>query len=53
MKRGEVSWREAESWMARLEAEAERAARRTPLPPEPDGRRVEDFLVRVRRASAH
>ncbi|MFD0314062.1 nucleotidyltransferase domain-containing protein [Streptomyces flavalbus] len=53
VKRGEVPWREVETWMARLEAEAERAAQRTPLPPEPDRRRVEDFLIRVRRASAH
>ncbi len=52
VKRGEVPWPEVESWMARLAAETERAAHHTPLPPEPDRRRVEDFLVRVRRASA-
>ncbi|MBC7267868.1 MAG: nucleotidyltransferase domain-containing protein [Streptomyces sp.] len=52
VKRGEVSWREAEAWMTRLEGEAEAALHRSPLPPEPDRRRVEDFLVRVRRASA-
>ncbi|MER7046197.1 nucleotidyltransferase domain-containing protein [Streptomyces jumonjinensis] len=52
VKRGEASWREVESWMARLGAETDRAAARTPLPAEPDRARVEDFLVRVRRASA-
>ncbi|MYR59944.1 nucleotidyltransferase [Streptomyces sp. SID625] len=49
---GEVPWPEAESWMTRLAAETEQAAARTPLPEEPDLRRVEDFLYRVRRASA-
>ncbi|CAL9563508.1 hypothetical protein SUDANB6_04710 [Streptomyces sp. enrichment culture] len=52
VKRGEVPWSEVESWMTRLEREAEEAARRSPLPELPDRRRVEDFLVRVRRASA-
>ncbi|MGW7275341.1 nucleotidyltransferase domain-containing protein [Streptomyces sp. NPDC054864] len=52
VKRGEVSWREVESWMDRLAAEAEEAASRTPLPAEPDRDRVTDFLFRVRRASA-
>jgi predicted nucleotidyltransferase len=52
VKRGEVPWPEVESWMNRLAAEADEAAGRGPLPEEPDRRRVEDFLVRVRRASA-
>ncbi|MEV5432154.1 nucleotidyltransferase domain-containing protein [Streptomyces sp. NPDC052701] len=52
VKRGEVPWPDVESWMTRLAAEAERAVHRSPLPAEPDRRRVEDFLVRVRRASA-
>ncbi|MFE7857557.1 DNA polymerase beta superfamily protein [Streptomyces sp. NPDC057403] len=52
VKRGEVPWPEVESWMCRLADEAEEAAHRSPLPEEPDRRRVEDFLVRVRRASA-
>jgi hypothetical protein len=52
VKRGEVPWPEVESWMARLERQAEEAAHRSPLPAEPDRRRVEDFLIRVRRASA-
>ncbi|MFD7703827.1 DNA polymerase beta superfamily protein [Streptomyces caelestis] len=52
VKRGEVSWPEVESWMTRLTEEGARAAPRSPLPEEPDRRRVEDFLVRARRASA-
>jgi hypothetical protein len=52
VKRGEVSWPECEAWTARLAREAEQAAHRSPLPAEPDRRRVEDFLVRTRRASA-
>ncbi|MGV9454311.1 nucleotidyltransferase domain-containing protein [Streptomyces sp. NPDC003635] len=52
VKRGERSWPEVEAWMTRLAEEAERAVPTSPLPAEPDRRRVEDFLVRVRRASA-
>lgn len=52
VKRGEVPWPEVETRMNRLVAEAEEAAARTPLPEEPDRRRVEDFLVRTRRSSA-
>ncbi|MFF7204953.1 DNA polymerase beta superfamily protein [Streptomyces sp. NPDC008141] len=52
VKHGEFSWPEIASWMARTADEADEAALRTPLPPEPDRARVEDFLVRVRRASA-
>ena len=52
VKRGEVPWPEVESWMNRLAAEADGAALRSPLPADPDRRRVEAFLVRVRRASA-
>ncbi|MFG2273025.1 DNA polymerase beta superfamily protein [Streptomyces chartreusis] len=52
VKRGEVPWPEVESRMTRLAGEAEEALRASPLPAEPDRRRVEDFLVRVRRASA-
>ncbi|MGY0066433.1 nucleotidyltransferase domain-containing protein [Streptomyces sp. QTS137] len=52
VKRGEVPWSEVEARMARLEREAGEALRRTPLPEQPDRRRIEDFLVRVRRASA-
>ncbi|MYX31838.1 nucleotidyltransferase [Streptomyces sp. SID8381] len=52
VKRGEVPWPRVEARMARLAAEAETAADRTPLPAEPDHRRVADFLHRVRHASA-
>lgn len=52
VKRGEVSWSEVESRMTRLAEEGAGTARRSPLPEEPDRRRVEDFLVRARRASA-
>ncbi|MFI6465208.1 DNA polymerase beta superfamily protein [Streptomyces sp. NPDC050538] len=51
VKRGEVPWPEVELWMTRLATETDEAATRTPLPTEPDRRRVEDFLIRVRRAS--
>ncbi|MEU9364459.1 nucleotidyltransferase domain-containing protein [Streptomyces avermitilis] len=52
VKRGEVPWPEVESRMTRLAAETDEAALRTPLPAEPDRRRVEDFLIRARHASA-
>jgi hypothetical protein len=52
VKRGEVPWPQAESWMGRLAARADEALLTSPLPEEPDRRRVEDFLVRTRRASA-
>ncbi|WP_079161576.1 DNA polymerase beta superfamily protein [Streptomyces fodineus] len=53
VKRGEVSWAEVETRMARLGTEAEEALHRSPLPPEPDTARVADFLFRTRRTSAH
>ncbi|MFI5553106.1 DNA polymerase beta superfamily protein [Streptomyces sp. NPDC051738] len=52
VKRGEVPWPEVESRMTRLAVETEEALHHSPLPAEPDRRRVEDFLIRVRRASA-
>ncbi|MGW7268112.1 nucleotidyltransferase domain-containing protein [Streptomyces sp. NPDC054842] len=52
VKRGEISWSRFETWMSRLSGEADEAAGRSPLPAEPDRARVEDFLVRARRASA-
>lgn len=52
VKRGEVPWPEVERRMTRLAEECEEAAASSPLPAEPDRARVEDFLVRVRRASA-
>lgn len=52
IRRGEVPWAEVEHRLGRLQEEARTAAARTPLRAEPDTRRVEDFLIRVRRASA-
>ncbi|MCF2131125.1 nucleotidyltransferase domain-containing protein [Strepomyces sp. STD 3.1] len=52
VKRGEVPWPEVEARMTRLAREGEQAAHSSPLPAEPDRRRVEDFLLRTRRASA-
>ncbi|MYR45575.1 nucleotidyltransferase domain-containing protein [Streptomyces sp. SID5910] len=52
VKRGEVPWPEVDARMTRLVEESERAVRGSPLPEEPDRRRVEDFLVRTRQASA-
>ncbi|MCB5167076.1 nucleotidyltransferase domain-containing protein [Streptomyces bambusae] len=52
VKRGEAGWPEVEAWMDRLAAEAAAALPGSPLPEEADRARVEDFLVRTRRASA-
>ena len=52
VKRGEVPWPEVERRMTRLAAENDEATAASPLPPEPDRARVEDFLIRTRRASA-
>ncbi|MFJ2787841.1 MULTISPECIES: DNA polymerase beta superfamily protein [unclassified Streptomyces] len=51
VKRGEVPWPEVEARMNRLVEEADRARDTTPLPAAPDRARVEDFLVRARRAT--
>ncbi|MEU3657562.1 nucleotidyltransferase domain-containing protein [Streptomyces sp. NPDC032161] len=52
VRRGEVPWPEVERRMTRLAEENDEAVRTSPLPPQPDRSRVEDFLVRTRRASA-
>lgn len=52
VRRGELTWEEVDAWMARLQEETESALARTVLPAEPDHARVQDFLVRTRRASA-
>lgn len=52
VRRGELTWDEVDTWMSRLTTETEAALTTTPLPPEPDLPRVEDFLRRTRRASA-
>ncbi|MFD6185963.1 DNA polymerase beta superfamily protein [Streptomyces goshikiensis] len=52
VRRGELSWAEADAWMTRLTEETEAALSTTPLPQSPDHARVADFLHRARRASA-
>ncbi|MFI6898291.1 DNA polymerase beta superfamily protein [Streptomyces sp. NPDC050256] len=52
VKRGEVAWAEVERRMASLAEENDEAAAVSPLPDRPDRARVEDFLIRARRASA-
>lgn len=52
VRRGELAWDEVEAWTARLQEEAAAALTTTELPAEPDHARVEDFLLRARRASA-
>ncbi|OKK07033.1 nucleotidyltransferase [Streptomyces sp. CB02488] len=52
VRRGEVPWPEVERRMNRLAEENDAAAADSPLPAEPDRARIEDFLIRTRRASA-
>ncbi|MCX5202144.1 nucleotidyltransferase domain-containing protein [Streptomyces sp. NBC_00237] len=52
VKRGEVPWPEIEERLNRLVEAASLAVLTSPLPPLPDHARVEDFLIRTRRASA-
>ncbi|MEV4435661.1 nucleotidyltransferase domain-containing protein [Streptomyces sp. NPDC049555] len=52
VRRGEVPWPRVDAWATRLLEECEEALTASPLPEEPDTARVEDFLIRVRRASA-
>ncbi|MFB6564512.1 DNA polymerase beta superfamily protein [Streptomyces sp. NPDC056400] len=52
VRRGELTWEELDAWMTRLQEETESALASTVLPAEPDHARVQDFLVRTRRASA-
>ncbi|SCD42398.1 hypothetical protein GA0115240_10723 [Streptomyces sp. DvalAA-14] len=52
VKRGELGWEEVRAWIRTLHEEMDAAVVRSPLPQEPDRARVEDFLLRVRHASA-
>ncbi|WP_327282732.1 MULTISPECIES: DNA polymerase beta superfamily protein [unclassified Streptomyces] len=52
VKRGELTWSEVDAWMTRLTAQSGAALTTTALPEEPDLARVQDFLIRTRRASA-
>ncbi|WP_327252010.1 nucleotidyltransferase domain-containing protein [Streptomyces sp. NBC_01244] len=51
VRHGELTWEEVDGWMTRLTEETEAALAKTPLPESPDLPRVEDFLLRTRRAS--
>ncbi|MFD4246332.1 DNA polymerase beta superfamily protein [Streptomyces sp. NPDC058525] len=53
VRRGELTWAEVDTWMSRLTAETDAALTTTRLPESPDRARIEDFLIRTRRASAH
>lgn len=51
VRRGEVAWDGIETWRASLTTDLDEALARSPLPPEPDRRAVEDLLISVRRRS--
>jgi hypothetical protein len=52
VRRGEVSWDEADRWRLSLHASIDSALTRTPLPAVPDAARVDDWLRSVRARSA-
>ncbi|MET9887287.1 nucleotidyltransferase domain-containing protein [Streptomyces sp. NPDC006430] len=52
VRRGELTWAEADAWMSRLTDQSEAALATSPLPDAPDRLRVEEFLTRTRRTSA-
>ncbi len=49
IKRGEVSFEEADSWRKRLQVDFEQAFQRTMLPERPDYNRANEFLIRARK----
>lgn len=51
VRRGEMPWEESEAWRLRLHKEFDEALKETSLPERPDYERVNDFLVRARRAA--
>jgi predicted nucleotidyltransferase len=51
IKRGEMTWAEADAWQQALQAEFEHAAAHTRLPERPDAARVEAWLLDARRAA--
>jgi predicted nucleotidyltransferase len=51
VKRGELSWFEVRAWAAELERELAAAEENSALPSEPDRATVNDFLIRMRRAT--
>lgn len=51
VKRGEMSFDEADAWRARLHEQFDEARSKTSLPERPDYVRVNDFLIRARRSA--
>jgi predicted nucleotidyltransferase len=51
IRAGALAWEEVEIWRQELHRELDEAHRRTPLPPEPDYRAANDFLIRARRSA--
>jgi len=51
IKRDEVAWDAVNAWRLELHARFEAAFARSPLPPHPDYRLVNDFLIRARRSA--
>ncbi len=51
VRRGELAWEEVLAWQGRLVERLDRALDRSPLPEHPDGARVEEWLISVRRRS--
>ncbi|MEM7807569.1 MAG: nucleotidyltransferase domain-containing protein, partial [Planctomycetota bacterium] len=49
VKRGEMSFDDAEAWRCRLQADFDAAANESTLPERPDYERVNAFLVKARR----
>ena len=49
IKRGEVSFAEADTWRKRLQVEFEQAFQQTTLPDRPDYERVNAFLIHARK----
>lgn len=51
IRRGEVAWSEVEAWRQALHQQFDAAFRSTKLPPRPDYERVNQFLLKARRAA--
>ena len=51
IKRGEMSFDEADRWRKRLQSEFESAFKTTTLPDRPDYERANEFLIRARRSA--
>jgi hypothetical protein len=49
VRRGEVSWDDAEAWRLQLQKEFDDALETSPLPELPDYERVEQFVINIRR----